>query len=260
MKPRHLLSISALLLAACSSNDGVSRKAIIGATAVDARMRLANGVLTTAGARIFSLSSQQAASISGRAERLSAPGKFIIPAFVVEPPDWPRTPLVTREDVEERIDVDGSKVVVGIVEDQVVRETRWFDSMRKKSIVFVPQMSRLEPGSEPFRIAAENLMGLAKADVAIATLAPRRDPEEIFREFEALAKAGLTPQQILTSATLNASLALGTDDFGLLLQDRRASVLVLGADPLASAANLQKIERVMIDGSWADPKRPFIQQ
>jgi hypothetical protein len=156
------------------------------------------------------------------------------------------------------VNVEGAKIVFGIVEDRVIEEYRWFDSMRQKSVVFVPRMSRLEPGSETFRIASQNLVKLAESDVAIAALAPRHQPAAIFREFELMALAGMKPDQILQAATLNAALALRDDDFGLILPEKRASLLVLSANPTEDAANLRKIDRVMVNGNWADSSSPFV--
>lgn len=258
MNLRNCALAFTIILTGCNRDDGIARKAIIGGTAIDAKTRTEHSVLVVAGERILTASTTADKAIPASAERYDGRNKFVIPAFVKQPEDWPETPLTTYQEIDTRVNVEGANLVFGIVEDRVIEEYRWFDSMRQKAVVFIPRMSRLEPGSESYRIASQNLVKLAESDVSIAALAPRENPSDIFREFEALALAGMTPEQVLHAATLNASLALRQDDFGLLLRDKRASLLVLSANPIEDVANLRKIDRVMVNGNWADNASPFV--
>jgi imidazolonepropionase-like amidohydrolase len=69
-------------------------------------------------------------------------------------------------------------------------------------------------------------------------------------EMELMLKAGMTPMQVLTSATGSAAKAMKLDaDLGTLQPGKRADFVVLSANPLADIKNTRTIESVWIDGS-----------
>ena len=67
-------------------------------------------------------------------------------------------------------------------------------------------------------------------------------------EMSMMADAGLTPQQILVSATKNPAEYLGLKDVGTLVPGHWADFLVLDADPLSDIKNVRKINAVFIAG------------
>ncbi len=67
-------------------------------------------------------------------------------------------------------------------------------------------------------------------------------------EMEMMAQAGLSPQQIITSATKNAAEYLGLKDLGTLTPGHWADFLVLDADPLTDIRNGRKLAGVFIGG------------
>ena len=67
-------------------------------------------------------------------------------------------------------------------------------------------------------------------------------------EMSMMADAGLTPQQILLSATKNPAEYLGLKDVGTLVPGHWADFLVLDADPLSDIRNVRKIAAVYIGG------------
>ena len=76
----------------------------------------------------------------------------------------------------------------------------------------------------------------------------------VVREMELMAKGGLTPQEVLRSATVNGAKAMGLEnDAGAVAAGRLADLVVLDADPLADVANLSRIYRVVKDGILYDP-------
>ncbi|MBI1746602.1 MAG: amidohydrolase family protein [Acidobacteria bacterium] len=76
----------------------------------------------------------------------------------------------------------------------------------------------------------------------------------VFREMELMVQAGLTPQQVLLSATGNGARTLGLQaDLGVLAPGKLADLVILDADPLANIANLSRIHRVIKDGALFDP-------
>ena len=67
-------------------------------------------------------------------------------------------------------------------------------------------------------------------------------------EMQMMAEAGLTPMQILVSATKNAAEYMGLKDLGTLSAGHWADFIILGADPLTDIRNVRKISAVYIGG------------
>ena len=64
-----------------------------------------------------------------------------------------------------------------------------------------------------------------------------------------MADAGMTPAQILKSATIDAAACLGQEDIGTLEAGKWADFVVLGANPLEDILNTRTIEAVYIAGN-----------
>jgi hypothetical protein len=67
-------------------------------------------------------------------------------------------------------------------------------------------------------------------------------------EMKMMADAGLTPMQIIVSATKNAAEYMGLKDLGTLSAGHRADFIVLDADPLTDIQNVKQISAVFIGG------------
>ena len=66
---------------------------------------------------------------------------------------------------------------------------------------------------------------------------------------EIMTQAGLTPLQVLRSATSNGAKTMGMErGIGALAPGKLADLLILDADPLADVTNLSRIHRVIKDG------------
>ncbi len=107
---------------------------------------------------------------------------------------------------------------------------------------------------EALRIAQANLKTLADADIPIAFGTDSGPPARFqgyfeHMETELMAEAGLTPEQILRSATGVAAACVGLDDVGTIEPGKWADMVVLTADPLANIANLRTIESVWVAGN-----------
>ena len=76
----------------------------------------------------------------------------------------------------------------------------------------------------------------------------------VFREMALMRDAGLTPLQILHTATTNGARAMGRSDLGAIAPGKLADVVLLDADPLGDVANLSRAERVIKAGVVYDPK------
>ena len=102
-------------------------------------------------------------------------------------------------------------------------------------------------------VAAANLKILSDAGVPIVFGTDSGVPTRFMGYFEHLememmADAGLTPMQIIVSATKNAAEYLGLKDVGTLSPGHWADFLVLDADPLADIRNVREIEGVYVGG------------
>ena len=77
----------------------------------------------------------------------------------------------------------------------------------------------------------------------------------IFREMALMRDAGLTPLQILRSATVAPARLLGRDaELGTIAKGKLADLVLLDADPLADVANLSHATRVFKGGVGYEPK------
>ena len=75
----------------------------------------------------------------------------------------------------------------------------------------------------------------------------------LHQEFDLLAEAGLSPLRILQMTTLNGARFLGREKtMGTVEAGKQADLVLLDADPLGSAANLHRIDAVILDGELLD--------
>jgi imidazolonepropionase-like amidohydrolase len=120
---------------------------------------------------------------------------------------------------------------------------------------------RTNPAAQRYKaaldVASRNLKKLADAGVAIAMgtdsgsgLPGRFVGYFELMELELMAKAGLTPRQILAAATRDAARCHKADkDLGTLEPGKWADFVALDADPLADISNTRKIDSVWIAGN-----------
>jgi len=101
--------------------------------------------------------------------------------------------------------------------------------------------------------AMRNLKRLHDAGVSIAAgtdagnIGTPHGPA-LFREFELMRTAGLTPREILTTATAGGARLLGRDDLGQLESGMQADLIVLDGNPLADISTVSSIHRVVKEG------------
>ena len=76
----------------------------------------------------------------------------------------------------------------------------------------------------------------------------------VFREMALMQEGGLTPLEVLRSATANGALAARLpNELGVIAPGRLADLVVLQGDPLRDLQNLSRIDRVVKDGMVFDP-------
>jgi imidazolonepropionase-like amidohydrolase len=104
-------------------------------------------------------------------------------------------------------------------------------------------------------MASRNLKKLSDAGVTIAMGTDTGPPARFqgyfeLMELELMAKAGLTPRQVLTSATRDAARCMKLDrEVGTLEANKWADFVALDADPLANISNTRKIADVYVAGN-----------
>ena len=104
-------------------------------------------------------------------------------------------------------------------------------------------------------VASRNLKKLSDAGVPIA-MGTDTGPAGRFQgyfelmELEMMVKAGMTPEQVMKSATQGAARCMGLDrDLGTLEGGKWADFVVLDANPLTDISNVRKISSVFIAGN-----------
>jgi imidazolonepropionase-like amidohydrolase len=77
----------------------------------------------------------------------------------------------------------------------------------------------------------------------------------VFREMALMHEAGLSPLEVLRSATVNGARALRlADRVGTIAPGKLADLVILDADPLADVGNLSHADQVIKNGVVFDPK------
>jgi imidazolonepropionase-like amidohydrolase len=104
-------------------------------------------------------------------------------------------------------------------------------------------------------VASRNLKKLSDSGVKIAMGTDTGPPARFqgyfeLMELELMAKAGMTPQKVLTAATRDAAQCMKLDrEIGTLEANKWADFVVLDADPLANISNVKKINAVYVAGN-----------
>ena len=112
---------------------------------------------------------------------------------------------------------------------------------------------------KPPTVAMRNLKRLSDAGITIAmgtdagNIGTLHGPS-VFREMALMQASGLTPLQVLRSATANGAKAMGRDDLGAIAPGKLADLVLLDADPLVDVGNLSHAERVIKGGVVYEPK------
>jgi imidazolonepropionase-like amidohydrolase len=128
-----------------------------------------------------------------------------------------------------------------------------FDALKTLPESAMPRPS--QPLQDPTPILQRNLKRLIDAGAVVAAGTDAGNTRtlhgpSLHREFALMAEAGLTPMQILLSATANGAKLMGREkELGQIKEGMLADVLILDADPLADIRNTRKIFRVIRGGA-----------
>jgi imidazolonepropionase-like amidohydrolase len=100
-----------------------------------------------------------------------------------------------------------------------------------------------------------NLRRLVAAGVPIAMGTDAGNPgtahgPSVYREMEAMQRAGMRPADVFASSTIVAARAMGLErELGSLAPGKEADLVVFDADPSADAANARRVRMVMRRGA-----------
>ena len=139
------------------------------------------------------------------------------------------------------------------VSDEVARQVA--DPARQAQVRETNGYKLGQQYKEGLEVAKRNLQALVKQGVRIA-MGTDTGPAGRFQgffehlEMEMMVEAGMSPMQVLVSATGDAARCHQKDDeLGLIRPGRAADLLILGADPVENIRNLRSIEQIWIGGN-----------
>jgi imidazolonepropionase-like amidohydrolase len=125
-----------------------------------------------------------------------------------------------------------------------------------------PRVAKLMADQPPIKqptVAEQNLKKLWDAHIPIAmgtdagNVGTLHGPS-VFREMALMRDAGLTPLEVLRTATVGGAQAMGRSDLGTIAPGKLADLVLLDADPIADVGNLSHAERVIKGGVVYEPK------
>jgi imidazolonepropionase-like amidohydrolase len=108
------------------------------------------------------------------------------------------------------------------------------------------------PAQQAFGIQARNLAKLNAAGVRVALGTDGSAPWAHHMEMADMVAAGMTPAQVITSATRNSAEFLRMPDVGTVAAGKSADFIVLDANPLDDITNTRRISAVYLRGEAVD--------
>jgi imidazolonepropionase-like amidohydrolase len=148
-----------------------------------------------------------------------------------------------------------------LADPQILASMHDLDHIPKEAIPerVAKLIDKHEPPAAP-QVALANLARVWSAGVTVVmgtdagNIGTLHGPS-VFREMALMHEAGLSPLEVLRSATTNGAKALRlADRVGSIAPGKLADLVILDADPLVDVGNLSKANRVIKNGVVFDPK------
>ena len=113
--------------------------------------------------------------------------------------------------------------------------------------------------AQALAVGQANLAAVFHAGITVAAGTDAGNPltlhgPSLYWELQTMQESGLTPMEVLVTATKNGALAMGRADIGMLEPGKLADLVVLGADPTADIGNVQAVRYVMRGGALTVPR------
>ena len=136
----------------------------------------------------------------------------------------------------------------------VVADLAWLNGkLPAEDLAKLEEANKEQPAAQKaYGIQARNLKKLSDAGMTIAFGTDGNTPWAPHVEMEDMVLSGMTPAQVLVSATRNAAAVAGFADQGTLEAGKSADFVVLDANPVDDILNTRKIADVYVRGEKVD--------
>ena len=221
--------------------------AIVGGHAINPNGEtIPDSAIIVLGARIRRIGTQADLSIPSGSEVWSIKNRYLIPAPVELGQGVRMTAIGSMEQATTAM-IKTPEAAEGIVDDADEMPPGFVDAFLRASTVVVPRLAKLAAFPDRLARGLKNVRTLHEAGVRIASFGEK----DAGLEWQLLARAGLSPQQVLETATTHAARVARLEDAaGAIRAGFYANLWVLRLDPLASADHLSSVESIMIEGAW----------
>ncbi len=237
---------------ACFASCGLSErqavvKAVVGGQAINpGGETIPNSVILISGARIGNIGPLADLPVPSGSEVWNIAKRFVIPAPIELGQGVRMIPIGSTEEATTAL-IKVPEAAEGIVSDSDEMPLGFVEALARAATVVVPRLAKLAAFPARLERGIRNLKSLHDSGVRIASFG---DKDSVL-EWRLLAKAGLTPKQVLDSATIHAArVARVEDSAGSLRPGFLANLWILRLDPLAGAEHLSSVESIMIEGEW----------
>ncbi len=238
----------AWLASSCGqSGKDLRTKAIAGGVAIDpGGETFQNSVVLIAGSRLHTIGSARDTGIPPGSIGWSSRDRFVIPAPVELIGGVRMADFDTLASASKAL-TRAPEVVEGIVSDSDRLPVELIDGLARYKTIVVPRLARLTGSPSGLARGLEHVRTLVESGIRMASFADY----DVQSEWRLLAKAGLTPRQVLESATWHAAQASRLhDSVGALRPGFLANLWVLRLDPLLHTDNLSSVDSIMTEGIW----------
>ncbi len=159
-----------------------------------------------------------------------------------------------KEEVRDAVEAGADGVEHG-VQTERLSDARLAELLRERNAFYVPtlQLAELFPEDFDLKVTQHNLKCMSDQGVKIAlgtdSFGNAAPGKTTIRELELMVNAGLSTEQVIRAATVDAAIHVDrSDDLGTVEQGKIADLLIIDGDPLKDISEMWKIKKVIQDG------------